>query len=711
MSNTKVTPTYQGYIANTKDALLVIQAALNEQLPTVPRRPHDKERASLITSGNVFVFIEERSGVKRWTDGVSWSPSRILGRFLIYRELDRSGTSKDKKKKKDSKKKQLEIRQKTNLKPNDSFSLQLSTPSSQQQPQSLQNSPTYPKSISGEAEDQSNRALVGSLVTSYAFKDHGLVKKTLSLTVNRPYSYDQSTGKQQTPLIDTIHLISYYSTSDVLNKSLTKPSLDPSLKDIQLSAELCTAVKESTLGGKIPIEEEALYFLDNQSAQNGGSMALSMTNMHPQVSYFQPYQQSASQQDQQAPSQQLYGQSQQQQQHHHHQYQVPYLPPLNQPVDYTTYSSNSGGAPIITPNVAATANTAGLSNGFQGQQPSQSIPNSAANQYQSHYYNPMINANTKYPIVPTTGTLYLQYAIPNAFQYYTMPHQQQQQQGADSNQDDGSHESVPVQVNTMNSYDNESEGMNAARFLNSMNDDTKPKFGFYGNSATGNAGVIPSNSLLNNAAGSNAPGSIVGSTSANIANVNSGASTQAPSPLHPPQQQILTSTGGFQSPKYQQQQQPQGISQQQQQLSSSPKYSYNNGASKIPNPNNNSNASVGGFNASQYYQTQTSPYAAQVQMQPQKSQPQHQLGNQFNMYGAQMSTASNSKQWYYNQQQPQQFGQSQAGIVQGQAQGQPYSDGTSGANTGSSTNGNSSQVDNGNAFMNHSYNNSMYSSN
>ena len=101
MSATNLAPTYHGYIGSTKDALLIIYQALNQQLELVPRRPHERERPELIKSGNVFVFIEEHSGIKRWTDGTSWSPSRILGRFLVYRELDKSGfTEKDDKKKK-----------------------------------------------------------------------------------------------------------------------------------------------------------------------------------------------------------------------------------------------------------------------------------------------------------------------------------------------------------------------------------------------------------------------------------------------------------------------------------------------------------------------------------------------------------------------------------------------------------------------------------
>ncbi|ODQ45617.1 hypothetical protein PICMEDRAFT_25676, partial [Pichia membranifaciens NRRL Y-2026] len=82
-------PTYTGYIATSKDALLIFQAVLSGVLTPVHRRPSENERSELVKSGNVFVFIEETSRIKRWTDGISWSPSRILGRFLIYRELSK----------------------------------------------------------------------------------------------------------------------------------------------------------------------------------------------------------------------------------------------------------------------------------------------------------------------------------------------------------------------------------------------------------------------------------------------------------------------------------------------------------------------------------------------------------------------------------------------------------------------------------------------
>ena len=40
----------------------------------------------MVQSGAVFVFDEHESGIKRWTDGLVWSPSRILGNFLVSHE-------------------------------------------------------------------------------------------------------------------------------------------------------------------------------------------------------------------------------------------------------------------------------------------------------------------------------------------------------------------------------------------------------------------------------------------------------------------------------------------------------------------------------------------------------------------------------------------------------------------------------------------------
>jgi hypothetical protein len=80
--------TFYGLVENTLDALRIFQMCRDGRLNRVRRRLHDRERR-LIRSGSVFVFDEDESGIKRWTDGRLWSPSRILGNFLIYRELEK----------------------------------------------------------------------------------------------------------------------------------------------------------------------------------------------------------------------------------------------------------------------------------------------------------------------------------------------------------------------------------------------------------------------------------------------------------------------------------------------------------------------------------------------------------------------------------------------------------------------------------------------
>ncbi|KAJ2813659.1 Gluconate transport-inducing protein, partial [Coemansia furcata] len=89
MSNT--TPdtqtTYHGYIETTDDALLVFEACRLGMLQRRTRRLCDSERRQ-IKSGSVFVWDEGESGIRRWTDGKRWSPSRVSGCFLVYTELE-----------------------------------------------------------------------------------------------------------------------------------------------------------------------------------------------------------------------------------------------------------------------------------------------------------------------------------------------------------------------------------------------------------------------------------------------------------------------------------------------------------------------------------------------------------------------------------------------------------------------------------------------
>ena len=149
-------PPWSGWIETTGDALLILEAARRGLIPRVTRRLVDAER-KMITSGSVFVFDEDESGIKRWTDGLFWSPSRILGNFLLYRETDKRGNRNARAEPDDS----------DVLKPDGT----LSRPKSE---------------VTGVGIDKHReRTLLGSLTNSYKFKPDGLMKKVHTIFFSR----------------------------------------------------------------------------------------------------------------------------------------------------------------------------------------------------------------------------------------------------------------------------------------------------------------------------------------------------------------------------------------------------------------------------------------------------------------------------------------------------------------------------------------------
>lgn len=209
-------PTFQGHVATTQDALILFEACLQGHLSHVPRRPHDRERSSLIRSGCVFIYEENASGIKRWTDGVTWSPSRILGNFLVYRELDKPFPPGEKKR----------AMKKPNRRP--------SRPG-EPYPSPLQSENGQPGYGGGDrTPSEVERQLIGSLIDSYGFKSDGLVKKTMSVTVQGV----------------THHLVSYYNVHDVIANNLRTPGQTETLQYIRPRPELIS--KQSF---RSPIEE------------------------------------------------------------------------------------------------------------------------------------------------------------------------------------------------------------------------------------------------------------------------------------------------------------------------------------------------------------------------------------------------------------------------------------------------------------------------
>ena len=170
--------TYHGHVRTPVDAVILFEACRLGLLPRVQRRLSEKERQS-IKSGSIFVWDEREAGMRRWTDGKSWSASRVSGSFLTYREMEgkRGGGS--------------------------AFAPPVTTSSH------TRKSPT--------ADSDSDHMDVDG-PDGYRYKPDGLMKQSFSIT---------------TATHQKLHLISYYARSHPTSMNLMQPSQDPQLKLIR----------------------------------------------------------------------------------------------------------------------------------------------------------------------------------------------------------------------------------------------------------------------------------------------------------------------------------------------------------------------------------------------------------------------------------------------------------------------------------------------
>ncbi|OIW33325.1 hypothetical protein CONLIGDRAFT_677121 [Coniochaeta ligniaria NRRL 30616] len=231
-------PTYVGFVQTSRDVCLLLEMVLSGRLPHVPRRPHERERVDIVRSGNIFIYEEQASGVKRWTDGINWSPSRILGNFLIYREMDQSFPAEGGKKTALKKNRASSGSKPTGVKKTRSPNTMSATPYTYGQPGG------YGMGENGLATI-GDRDLYGSLIDSYPFKESGLVKKTITVVIEGvPH-----------------HLVSYYKAADVQSGLLKTPTLDPLFDGIQPRDSL---LRNNTF--RVPVEQEEFRINENSDA-------------------------------------------------------------------------------------------------------------------------------------------------------------------------------------------------------------------------------------------------------------------------------------------------------------------------------------------------------------------------------------------------------------------------------------------------------------
>lgn len=187
-----------------------------------------------------------KTGIKRWTDGLIWSPSRILGNFLIYRELGgRESLNNDNKiptvnnpvidyndrdtyvhQQLDNNNYGPFQRHDHNINQHDYYQ-QNGNPNYMQSNAhfSYEEQVQYPLEKYNELDIEDReieRNLVGSLTDTYKFRKGGLIKKTLSIQING----------------GTQHMISYYTKEDVLRNRLATPSSISEISSLTISSEL-----------------------------------------------------------------------------------------------------------------------------------------------------------------------------------------------------------------------------------------------------------------------------------------------------------------------------------------------------------------------------------------------------------------------------------------------------------------------------------------
>lgn len=222
-ASTWTEPPWSGWIETTGDALLILEAARRGLIPRVTRRLVDSER-KMITSGSVFVFDEDESGIKRWTDGFFWSPSRILGNFLLYRETDKRGAG------------HRGARAEPPPEAVNEHS-QYNVDGARLEAQSLSRPKGESSAGALSLDRQRERVLVGSLTNSYKFKTDGLMKKVGPRCPPSPVFSRFSQTFSLTIRGVSQHLISYYKIEDVEQGRLRSPSSLPELASLDISPE------------------------------------------------------------------------------------------------------------------------------------------------------------------------------------------------------------------------------------------------------------------------------------------------------------------------------------------------------------------------------------------------------------------------------------------------------------------------------------------
>ncbi|KAJ3366554.1 hypothetical protein GGF31_008053 [Allomyces arbusculus] len=224
--------TYRGYLATFEDALYLLEACRRGVLPRTTKRLSTDEKRRAVFHGAIYLFLEEESGIKRWTDKVDWSASRIAGQFLIYREIHNPAavnSSKDTSAAKDASTAAINPAA-LPATPTSVSAAATHVPCDASDEDEVSLAPSTASSLAVPAK-LTTPACAMARKNGFVIKPNGLIKRTISL---------QCDGA-------THHIVSYCFPDQV--DDLPRPSMDTRLAHLPLPESVQPLLKKSSSGG------------------------------------------------------------------------------------------------------------------------------------------------------------------------------------------------------------------------------------------------------------------------------------------------------------------------------------------------------------------------------------------------------------------------------------------------------------------------------
>lgn len=77
---------YYGCTHTPHDHLTLFELARSNHIPRLRARLSDAQKES-VRAGNVYMFSMRESRIRRWTDNLSWTPSRTCNEYIFYQQI------------------------------------------------------------------------------------------------------------------------------------------------------------------------------------------------------------------------------------------------------------------------------------------------------------------------------------------------------------------------------------------------------------------------------------------------------------------------------------------------------------------------------------------------------------------------------------------------------------------------------------------------